>query len=47
MRKQVLTELVVSMAVLGTALLTLIGLESLPEYLMQYLLRSGLIYQGY
>lgn len=47
MLKRTLTELTVSIAFAAVALLTVAGLETLPSYLMDYLLRAGLAYQGY
>lgn len=47
MLMRLVTEILVTVAVAVAALLTLNGLEFLPKYLMEYLLRSGLVYQGY
>jgi hypothetical protein len=40
-------EILLTVVVAGVALLVLNGMEMLPKYLMEYLLRSGLVYQGY
>lgn len=47
MLKRSLIEGLATAVVVGAALLTVAGLESLPQYLMDYLVRSGLVYQGY
>ncbi|GAM97943.1 hypothetical protein U91I_01573 [alpha proteobacterium U9-1i] len=47
MLKRTLTELSASIAIAVVALLAVAGMETLPSYLMDYLLRAGLVYQGY
>lgn len=42
-----MVELLLTIGCAGLAALALTGLETLPSYYLDYLLRSGLVYQGY
>ncbi len=44
---RILTEIAATVMVAFLVLLLFGGLDSLPTYMMEYLLRSGLVYQGY
>jgi hypothetical protein len=47
MLKRLLVDATATIVVAAVGLLVLRGLESLPAYLMDYMLRSGIVYQGY
>jgi hypothetical protein len=44
---RLIAEIVASVVVLALVAFSAFGLELLPTYLVDYLLRSGLVYQGY
>jgi hypothetical protein len=47
MTKQHIVEAVLGLGLLLCILVTTLGLETLPRYMMRYLLESNLIYQGF
>lgn len=47
MTKQQIVEAALGFGLLLCVLTTALGLETLPRYMMRYLLESNLIYQGF
>ncbi len=47
MNKLRTVELGVTVFMVAHVVVVVLGIESLPRYMLQYLLRAGLAYQGY
>jgi len=47
MIKQRLVETALALGLVAGLAMTILGMETLPRYMMRYLLESNLIYQGF